>query len=807
MNISYNWLKTYIAFDYDIYELDNILTMLGFELDSYQVLDDRYSNFTIGKIKQVVRDPSADALSICQVDIEGYTMQIVCGAPNVAVNQKVVVATEGAVIPSNRLKIVNRNIRGHLSEGMICSQAELEFGSDSSGIWVLPDDAPVGVPFVEYMDIDDIILEISLTPNKADCASHLGVAREIAAYMREKIQPPAFLLNETQERCSDHIDVSIEDEKLCQRYIARVIRNVKNGESPLWLKNALLKTGIRPINIVVDVTNYVLMEYGHPLHAFDLNKIAGNTITVKTGFDGCKFTTLDGKERTLDGDMLMICDADKPIAIAGVMGGENAEITDDTTDVVLEAAYFAPSSVRRTAKKLGLATDASYRFERGTDINALSTSIDRAAQLIAELAQGHVLSEPVERYPNIYEPLIIELPFEKVMQVIGADVDTDDIMHILYLLDFTIVDETKSSITVEVPSRRRHDVGSYIDLIEEIARLINYDNIEPDFTSAIDFNKTELPATLTPLPVRNRIRTYCANSGFCEILTHNMTDPYSASLFTDKAITINNPLGGEMSNMRPSMITQMLKTIAFNIRQGSVNLKLFETGKVFLPYTSIANSFIDNIDEREHFVLAVTGSIASRQWAVPERKFDFFDMKGYIEDIFNFFNIRNYKIKPLDEDDNVFDKNSAKIVIDKRSIGKIGGISKNILKKYDIENQVFIADIDITELSDIEIPPPLYQPVTPYPVIMRDLSFIIDDRSSASDIIKNIKGKASSLLQSIDVFDVYQGKNIEKGKKNIGFSLTFGSSRRTLTDVEIEGEIAAIVNSIEKNFDAQLRKF
>lgn len=816
MNISCNWLKNYINFNYTTSELDKLLTMLGIEVESFQDLKKKYAGFFIGEVISKENHPKSEILSLCKVQIGNEELQIICGAKNVASKQKVVVGKIGAVVPSNNMLLERRKIRDIYSEGMICSQTELELGKDNTGIWVLPNDAKSGLTLTEYLKIDDVILEISLTPNKSDCASHIGIAREIAAALRKNINPidssiPKGNIKATK-KLNDFITVDVKNPELCPRYAARVIQNVKNGESPDWLQKELTSIGLRPLNIVVDVTNYILMDLGQPLHAFDLDKVAGRKLIIKNGFTSTKFKTLDDKERILDSEMLMICDNEKPVAIAGVMGGQNSEISNETTNVVLESAFFNPTSIRRTAKKLGISTDASYRFERGADVDMVIPAINKAAKMIAELTGGKVLGGIEEVYPHKIIEKQIHFRCNQARKIIGMEISTDEMKDIFVHLGFEIVKEKpKNELIVKIPNRRV-DIFSEIDLIEEVARIINYDNIESAFSSEINFEHDELPSYLLPNLLINTIRNYFANNGFNEILTQNIIDPISAYLSEEKAITIENPLGEEMSKMRPSIIPSMLKTISFNIRQGSQNIKLFECGKVFIPQNNIANSFIEDIDERDQLILALTGNEAPRQWGISERKLDFFDIKGYVQALFAHLKIVKYKIKPINQTENIkgeiafFDDNSAAIYVDKQYIGLLGSISKSILQKYEIEVSVFVAVLDLTKLNEIEIPKPYYCAVSPFPIMKRDLAFIIDEKYLASEIIKTITEKANNLLKSVDIFDVYQGKNIEQGKRSIGFELTFSSNERTLTDKEVEAEIGVIVSAIEKNYNAELRK-
>jgi phenylalanyl-tRNA synthetase beta chain len=504
--------------------------------------------------------------------------------------------------------------------------------------------------------------------------------------------------------------------------------------------------------------------------------------------------------------MLMICDTEKPIAIAGVMGGQNSEIDENTTNVVLESAFFNPSSIRRTAKTLGLQTDASYRFERGCDIDMAVYALDKAAQMITELAGGEILDGIVEFYPRRIKPKKLLLRFDYARKMIGADIDNQEMRDALHYLGFGVPKNIgrMKSIPVFVPTRRV-DVSDEIDLIEEIARIYNYDRIESDYQSTVNYLRDAIPPTLKPLPLRNTIREYLAHSGYTELLTPNIIDPSSAALTCQNPIRIENPLGEEMSVMRPSMIPPVLKVISFNLRQGNDNLKLFETGKVFIPQNNIVNSFVADIDEREEAVIALVGNDAPRQWSRNEREYGYFDIKGDIVALLQYIRLPNFKIKSLQEPHPIFDENSGELFIDGEHIGYVGGINKNILQKYEIEVPVFIASIDLTTISDYQIPTPQYMPVSPYPVIKRDLAFLIDEKYTAREVLKTIKAKASRLLTSVNIFDVYNGKGIPQGKRSIGFELTFSSNERTLVDTEVEADIKIIIEAVKRNFEAELR--
>ncbi len=480
MLLSLNWLKEFVEFDLSYNELENALTMLGIEVENVVFQEEKYQNFIIAEIIEKKPHPNADKLSLCNVNTGSEILKVVCGAPNVAQGQKVILGLAGAVVPNGGFKLEKRKIRGEESNGMICSLNELELGNSNEGIEVLPEDAPLGMKISDYYGLNDTILEISLTPNKSDCLSHLGVAREIAAYLRKPIIYPDFNIIEVNDNISNYAKVIVEDNDKCPRYTARVIRNCKIVESPEWLKKKLKNIGLRPINVAVDVTNYVLMESGQPLHAFDLDKIKDNTIIVKTAEEGQKFVTLDGKERILSNEMLLICDAEKPIAIGGVMGGQNSEIDLNTTNILLESAFFNPSSIRKTSKKLGLQSDSSYRFERGVDISNVPKALDRAAKLIAELTGGEIVKGMIDIYPNPNNKRQIILRYQRANKILGTNLSNSEINDILVSLQFELINQTDTDVVVLVPYHRV-DVELEIDLIEEIARLYNYDNIENSF--------------------------------------------------------------------------------------------------------------------------------------------------------------------------------------------------------------------------------------------------------------------------------------------------------------------------------------
>lgn len=803
MLVSVKKLRQFVDFDMTTEELDNTLTMLGIEVEGIIDYYKKYDKFFVAEVLECQKHPNADKLSICQVNYGHETVQVICGAPNVARGQKVVFGAIGAIVPNGGFKLEKRKIRDVLSYGMICSQVELELGDDSSGIWVLPDDAPVGMEFAKYYGLDDIVLEVGITPNKADCLSHLGIAREIAAKLNKKITLPNFTRNSNSDNANDDINVTIEDTNVCNRYSARIIKNVKIKPSPQWLKNELIKLGIRPINAAVDVTNYVLYELGQPLHAFDYDKIEGKKIIVRCAKKGEPFRTLDSKDRVLEDYMVVIADAVKAIALGGVMGGENTEITDSTTNILLESAYFNPSNIRKTSKKLALMSDSSYRFERGVDIDNVVFALERAANLIAELCGGEIVGDCVDVYPKPVKLKEISLRFERARKIIGLPIPDDFMLSVFENLGFETIEKNKEYVKYRIP-HRRNDIFAEIDLIEEIARFYNYDNIEPNYVSSITFSENFINKTLRISPLKKLIRNYFVANGFTEILTQNMIDVQSANYFTDNPIRIANPLGEELSIMRPSIIPSILKTINLNLRYNNNNLKIFEIGKIF-QYTENKQTLLPGYDEREILAVSLVGDNFPKQWCQSTRNFDFYDLKGIVQDLAEFLNIP-LEFSQLSEKSNIFTPNTLNIIFEKEIIGKIGYINKSFAKQFDIETDVLIAELDLSSIYNYEIPQKKYNPVSPYPEVQRDLAFVVDQSINSGDVLNEIYLNGGNLLKNVLIFDVYIGKNIPDGKKSVAYSLTFSSNERTLTDEEVESLVNKIINAVEIKYSAQLRK-
>lgn len=804
MYLSYNWLSEFVDIDVAPSDLENILTMLGIEVEGIIDYRIKYDKFYTAKVLSAEKHPDADKLTICKVSTGSEEKSIVCGAPNVATGQSVILGIIGAIVPSAGFKLEKMKIRGALSEGMICSQTELEVGDDSSGIWVLDDNPEPGIPLSDYLGLNDIVYDVSLTPNRADCLSHFGVARDLAAYFGKQVKVPEIKVHESNIDSNIDINISIDDIDKCPRYSGRVIRNIEVKESPQWLKRRLTSVGLRPKNNIVDITNYVLMEFGQPLHAFDLDKIEGSSIIVKTATDKEKFITLDGKERILDDQMLMICDSVKSVAIGGVMGGANTEISSSTKNLLLESAYFDPGCIRRTSKLLGIQSDASYRFERGVDHENIIRASDRAAMLISKVCDCQIQSKVIDIYPKKIERKVCKLRYQRANEIIGIKLSNNEIRKMISGLGFVILNENESSIQVEVPGYRV-DIESEIDLIEEVARLYNYDNIEPDFTSNINFSRSALPVELSSKPLKEKIRNFLVPAGFNEIITQNQTDPNSAEKFDENPIRISNPLGEELSLMRTSLIPSMLKTIERNHKVGNTDLQLFEIGKTFRK--SSGNIFIDEICESEELIIGITGNRFPMHWSGKSFESDFYDLKGIFESLMGFLKIENViRIGESEDKDRIFKQDMSGIYHNDDLIGRFGEINVKYLKTFDIESKVFIIYVNLSRLFFIESNFGKFDPVPPFPSVSRDLGFIMDN-SILSEKVKNvIVSNGGSLLRNCEIFDLYKGKGIEPGSKSIAFGLEFSASDRTLTDAEVDKAVQKIVNSVESKFQAILRK-
>ena len=808
MKISYNWLKQFLRIDWEPVKTGELLTDLGLEVEGiepFESVKGGLEGIVVGHVLSSEQHPNADRLKVCNVDIgEAEPVQIVCGAPNVASGQKVPVAKIGTTLydsDGEPWKIKKGKIRGEESYGMICAEDELGLGKSHEGIMVLDKDLVPGTPAQEIFEIEnDQIIEIGLTPNRADAMSHWGVARDLkAGLLRKGISLELITPSNSKfrvENRTNKIDIEVPDTSLAPRYCGVTISNLKVTESPLWLQNRLKSIGLAPINNIVDATNYVLHELGQPLHAFDAAKITGKRIEVKTVAKGSKFITLDGVERTLHEEDLMICDSEKPMCIAGVFGGIDSGVTEKTTSIFLESAYFNPVSIRKTAKRHALNTDASFRFERGIYPNITEYALMRTALLIIELAGGEITSDVVDFYPNKIEDHQVFLNLENTASLIGEEIPREIIKEILTSLDIKINNITEAGIGMTIPAYR-NDVTREADVIEEILRVYGYNNIQfsEKLNASISTNNV-----VEDYQIQNKVGSQLTALGFNEMLGNSLTSPnyvdLSESLKSEANIEILNPLSNDLSVMRQAMLFNALEALSYNFNRKTSEIKLFEFGKTYHKNT-------DGHKEPNHLTLVVSGLKTEENWAVPSQKSNFFYFKGIVTAILQRLGIEGYSEEGFKND--VF---SEGLLFSKRKqvIVEFGSIKKNLCNSFDIEAETFFADFQWDNvLSEIATENFKLQTIPKFPKVKRDLALLLDE-SVSFDILKEAAIKTEKqLLKKVSLFDVYTGSKLPKGKKSYALRFTLQDNKKTLTDKQIDKIMKKLQNNFEKEFGASLR--
>lgn len=811
MRISYNWLKQFIKTDLKAEEISEILTDLGLEVegvDKFESLKGGLQGVVVGHVLTCVQHSNADKLKVTTVDLGNgeAPVQIVCGAPNVGVGQKVPVATIGTKLydkEGNAFEIKKGKIRGEESHGMICAEDELGLGESHDGIMILADDLKPGTPAAKLFNIEsDEVFEIGLTPNRADAMSHFGVARDLRAGLVQKENSTNFEIitpsvsNFRIDKRTLKIDVDVEADKLAPRYCGVTISGIEVKPSPSWLQNRLKAIGLTPKNNVVDVTNYVLHELGQPLHAFDAAKIKGNKVIVKTLPTGTKFTTLDDVERTLDAEDLMICNAEGPMCIAGVFGGKDSGVTETTSAIFLESAYFNPVSIRKSAKRHGLNTDASFRFERGIDPNLTEYVLKRAALLIQEVAGGEITSDVVDIYPKKIEDFQVFLTFDKIKRVIGEEIPKEVIKKILVSLDIKVNNVTEAGLGLVIPSYRV-DVQREIDVIEEILRVYGYNNIK--FSQKL--NATIANSSRTEeFKVQNIVANQLCSLGFNEMMANSLTKPeyvsLSESLKEEFTVKMLNPLSNDLSVMRQSMLFSALEAVSFNINRRKTDLKLFEFGKTYHKLPS-------GYDENKHLTLTVSGNRSDESWTNTQQKSDFFLFKGYVMSILSRIGL-DAKVTTLPFEDAIYNEGLA-LAIGKEIILEMGTIKKPILKHFDIKQEVLFADIYWDKIQKYISNKIKFTDIPKYPEVRRDLALLIDNKVTFEAIFKVAKQTEKKLLKDINLFDVYEGKNLPEGKKSYAVSFTIQDENKTLNDKEIEKIMSKLQTNLEKELGATLR--
>ncbi|MBK5208205.1 MAG: phenylalanine--tRNA ligase subunit beta [Flavobacteriaceae bacterium] len=808
MKISYNWLKQFLKIDWEAEKTAELLTDLGLEVEGIETVESikgSLAGIVVGKVLTCIQHQNADRLKITTVDIgTGEPLQIVCGAPNVAVGQTVPVATIGTMLYDDKgegFVIKKGKIRGEESHGMICAEDELGLGTDHDGIMVLQDTLVAGTSVANVFEVEsDQVFEIGLTPNRADAMSHYGTARDLrAGLLQRQISLELISPSVTNFRVDDRtlkIDVVVEDNEKAPRYVGVTISDIIIKESPSWLQNKLKAIGVKPINNVVDVTNYVLHELGQPLHAFDAVAVKGNKVIVKTLPTGTKFTTLDGVERELHEEDLMICNGnEEPMCMAGVFGGLNSGVSDKTTSLFLESAYFNPVSIRKTAKRHALNTDASFRFERGIDPNITKYALKRAANLIVEIAGGKVSSEIVDMYPVKFEDFQVFLSYEKMDRLIGAKIPRDTVKDILASLEIKFNSVTEAGLGLSIPSYRV-DVTREADVIEEILRVYGYNNVEfsHKLNTSISFSEFE------GVKIENVVANQLISQGFNETMANSLTKTdyvlLSETLKEEHNVAILNPLSNDLGVMRQSLLFSGLESVIYNLNRKNNALKFFEFGKSYHHYES-------GYEEQKHLTLFVTGNRTSAHWKVAQKPSDFFYLKGVTSSLLQRLGIQNIKIAPMKSD--VFSEgislNSGKV-----KLAEMGLVKRFVLKEFGIKQEVLFADFNWENVLKLAGKSLIKVSELPkFPSVKRDFALLLDKEITFGELYNLAFQAEKNLLKEVDLFDVYEGENLEEGKKSYALSFLLQDETKTLTDVQIDKIMQKLQNTFEKNVGATLR--
>lgn len=794
MLISLEWLKKYVDIKENIGELNHSLTMIGQEVEGVEVQGADLAKVVIGQIIEYGKHPEAEKLTLLKVNVaEEETLQIVCGAPNHKLGDKVVVALIGANLPGN-FKIKKSKIRGIESQGMLCSEVELGLGENGDGIIILPEDAPLGKEYREYIGLNDVIFELEITPNRPDCLSHIGIAREVAAYYNRKVKYPKAEVVETVEPVESKIAVTVEDKERCTHYMGRYITNVKVQESPNWLKKHIRAMGLKPINNIVDLGNFVMFEYNQPIHAFDADKIEDGRIIVRAAREGEKLLTLDGEERALNGE-LIISDAKNPLAIAGIMGGKNSGVTEETTNIFIEVAAFEPKNIRKTVKSLGISSDSSYRFERGVDKGNLQTVLSRITHLIHEIAGGESLKGIVSS--KIAPTIKSEIPLNigKLNKFIGKELQFDEIGKILSNLNMEIKIVDQNQILV-IPPSYREDVTRTEDLYEEIIRMYGFDNIEEKMPEE----------EITPgkkdkvVEVVDTIKVLLKDIGLQEVINYSFISKKAVEIMgiEENCIEILNPINEDFSTMRPTLIYSLLTNIRDNFNRNQDNFKFYEVSKVFFPAEELAR-------EEYRIALGLAGKSERTLWNQKPESYDFYTLKGYVEEMMKNLGISRYSLSRT-TDRNFHPGRAVDLMIGREIIGTFGEIHPDLAEKMDIKKErVYVAEFKLNLMEKYMKANIKYDRIVKYPEVTRDLAILLDDDVAVGDMVTEI-GKISELIEKVNIFDVYKGKNIEIGKKSVAVSIVLRKRTGTLEEKEILETVDKVLNLVNRKFNGQIRQ-
>jgi len=801
MLVSLKWLKDYIDLELTASELADRLTMAGLEVDEIKTIAHKFSGVVVAKILSVRPHPGADKLSLCDVTDGTATYPVVCGAKNIKTGDVVPLAKVGAVIPGG-YTIKSTVLRGEKSDGMLCSEAELEIGEDASGIMQLPVDLALGAPLEAALNLGDTVLDVSITPNRSDCLSMIGMAREVAALTGKKIKMPAIKIKESAEDISSLSSVSILDADLCPRYSARMIKNVKISDSPVWMKTRLEAAGLRAINNVVDVTNFVMLEMGQPLHAFDFRFLEEGRIVVRKSNAGEEFVSLDEKSRILPDNTLLICDGKKPVAIGGIMGGLNSEVKEDTQVIFLESAYFKPSSIRRSSRRLAMPTDAAFRFERGIDPEGVIRALNRAAQLIAGLSGGSICKNYIDEYPQkIAAVENIPLRLDRIREMIGMSIAAKDVVRILKSIGMMVHRQGKGTYLVTPPTYRV-DIEREIDLIEEVIRLYGYDRV-PTTLPAVSV--TEM-AVIPRLDMEERIRQLMIGSGYSEIINYSFTTPASVDYLglppvdaRRNFVVIKNPLTEEQSVMRTTMAYGLLETLKKNINNASFNLKIFEIGRVFLARKA------GELPEEQNILAGLLNGKTSEDLWGSKVNVDFYDIKGSLENVFYDLKLDQCRYRAEISEPFLHPGQSCGLYVNETKIGYLGQAHPEVMQKMDIKSSSYLFEINIDILEKQINRRISYKEISKFPAVQRDVAFVIPDSMEAEKMLEIVLSQHEDLLENVGIFDIYDGKGLDEKTKSLGLRFSYRALDRTLTDTEINAIHDKIVHNTVRLTGAKIR--
>lgn len=809
MNVSFNWLKYYIDIDLTAEELAEKMTLAGVAVENITYLGQGLEGVVTGKVVEIYKHPEADKLWICKIDVgQAELANIVTGADNVRQNAVVPVAVIGACLP-NGMKMKKAKLRGVTSEGMLCSATELNLDAKTllpeqrDGIFLLPLDTPVGVDIKQILGLDDIILEFELTANRADCFGMIGIAREVAALTGKPLKNlPEIAATDLVVTTSENLKIEIQDSKLCRRFSGRILKGVKLAESPNWLQKCLRSVGIRPINNIVDVTNFVMLELCQPMHAYDYSKVAEAKLIARLAKQAETLKTLDEQERKLHEEMLVIADPDKVLGIAGVMGGLDSEVNESTCDIILEAAYFNGTSVRRTSRNLGLRSEASSRFERGTDLETTILAITRATQLLQDITTVQEVAEIVDCYPEVKAPVAIKVATAQINKRLGTNLSATKMREILVALGF-IVEIDNESLNITVPSWR-FDVTSMVDISEEIARIIGFDNIQAtvpkgELMSAEQTLVTKLAEDLRNIMVAN---------GLDEVINYSFIHPSAFDKLnlakTDEkrcAIEITNPITDEFKILRTTLLASILQTVNYNNARRNEDLAIFEIGNIYLPEQLPLTKLPT---EKPILAGAITGKRFATHWQESKVDFDFYDVKGLILDILHKFSIENYQLVPS-KLASLHPGKSADVIVADKCIASFGQVHPLVEENYSLNKPVYVFELDLTVLFATYDSIAGYRALPKYPYMARDLAVLVPEELLLEDLKQLILQAGGQYLQDLKLFDVYQGKQVAAGFKSMAFTLTFQANDRTLTDKEVEEFTKQILENLQEKFNLKLR--